>query len=85
MIGFEGRGEGWLFDVKGELRDMESAGYVLKLVTNDREYRQNVLVQVRSHETGRWIVRLDPVLQPYRTPAVKQAVAAIGARLNGGE
>lgn len=83
LIGFEGRGAGWIFVVKAVYRDVDGAGFLLKVVANDHDYHQNALVQVRPHDGNRWIVRLDPALRPHRTPSVKAAVAGIGARLNG--
>ncbi|HQV30564.1 MAG TPA: hypothetical protein PKV71_01740 [Calditrichia bacterium] len=81
LCGLEHREGEDLFIVKSALRDMEEDRYILKVVAADQGYRQSFLVQIKPHETGRWLVKLDPSVQPYRTPAVKMAIRQIAAAL----
>lgn len=69
------------FVVKSLYRAINRTHYLLHIVTKDAAYKQDVYISVARQEDGRWLVKLDPSVQPYRTPAVKAAVWEISRRL----
>ena len=82
LIGYMHKDEQMLFTVKSVYLNTAEEQYLLKVVAKDHDYQQNILVGIYRHNNGKWIVKLDPAVQPYRTPAVKQAVWQIGEMLN---
>lgn len=67
--------------MKSLYHDVNRGHYLLYVVTKDAAYKQDVYISVARQEDGRWLVKLDPSVQPYRTPAVKAAVWEISRRL----
>ena len=51
----------------------EENHYLLKTIAKDEDYMQKFFIVITPHRDG-WIVKLDTVTQPYRTPAVKYSV-----------
>jgi len=51
--------------------------FLLKTIAKDDDYMQKFFIVITPHRDG-WIVKLDTVTQPYRTPAVKFSVFQIG-------
>lgn len=84
LIGLEHREGEQLFVVKDAFVGANKPQFLLKLVAKDMGYQQNFFVLIRQQDAHRWLVKLDPALQPYRTPAVKMAVWQIGKILNTG-
>ncbi len=81
LIGLEHREAEQFFVVKNAFVGINKQEFLLKLVAKDMAYQQNFFVVVQRQDAGRWLVKLDPAMQPYRTPAVKMAVWQIGKRL----
>ncbi len=71
-----------LFVVKDSFRDADANRFLLRVVAKDSSYQQDFYLLVVRQNKNRWLIKLDPTLQPYRTPAVKMAVLQIGQRLN---
>lgn len=82
LIGLEHREADKLFVVKDAFVGVNEPQFLLKLVAKDMAYQQNFFVVITRQAAGRWLVKLDPAMQPYRTPAVKMAVWQIGKILN---
>ena len=82
LVGFTYTGSDILYVVKDVFTDVLNGSYLLNVVAKDRDYQQNILVGIYRHKSERWIVKLDKIIQPYRTPAVKAAVWGIGKQLN---
>ncbi len=70
----------WLFTIKEVFFNPENRTYLLRTVASDGDYQQSFFILVSPHPRG-YIVKIDPVFQPYRTPAVKNAVWEIGKLL----
>lgn len=70
-----------VFVVKSLYRALSRTHYLLYVVAKDAAYKQDFYISVARQDDGRWLVKLDPSVQPYRTPAVKAAVWEIGRRL----
>lgn len=81
LIGFKKSEADLFFVVKDTYGDINSAKYLLHVIAKDGAHKQNFHVVINQQKKGRWIVKLDPNTQPYRTPAVKMAVHEIGNRL----
>jgi tRNA (guanine-N7-)-methyltransferase len=82
LIGYIHQDDQTLFTIKSVYLNAADEQFLLKVVAKDQDYQQNILVGIYRHNNGKWIVKLDPAVQPYRTPAVKQAVWQIGDLLN---
>ncbi len=70
------------FVVKSGYKQLGRDMFLLRMVTKDVDYKQDFFVQIKRHEKGRWIVRLDPTIKPYRTPAVKMMVTKVAQLLS---
>lgn len=71
-----------LFIIKATFADFDNQRFLIRTVAKDGSHTQGFYIVVNRHEEKRWLVKLDPILQPYRTPAVKMAVRKIGEILN---
>jgi tRNA (guanine-N7-)-methyltransferase len=80
LKGVVGKKEGMLYKILEVFRDQSGQAFLLRMVTADDDYTQNFFILVATYGQG-FIVKIDPGYQPYRTPAVKAAVAEIGERL----
>ncbi len=69
-----------VFVVKEVFIQPEKSSYLLRLVSKDQDYTQRFFILISPHPKG-FIIKIDPNLQPYRTPAVKYAVYEIGRML----
>ncbi len=83
LVGYQEQQQQQLFVVKEAFRAIEEAKFLLRVIARDEDYQQTFWVAVKREPSGRWLVKLDPALQPYRTPAVKMAVWQIGEKLKG--
>ncbi len=70
----------WLFTVKEVFYNPENQAHLLRTVASDGDYHQSFFMIISPHPQG-YIVKIDPVFQPYRTPAVKHAVWEVGKLL----
>jgi tRNA (guanine-N7-)-methyltransferase len=82
LIGSEYSESGKLFIVKAGYTALEDDRYLLRTIAKDESYKQEFYILITRQEERRWLVKLDPAVRPYRTPAVKIAVWKIGALLN---
>lgn len=71
---------GSVYKVLNVFKDLSAEAYLLRMVTTDEDYTQNFFILIAPHEKG-CIVKIDPGYQPYRTPAVKEAILGIGQQL----
>lgn len=71
---------GHLFVIKEIYFNQEQRTHLLRTVVSDDDYQQAFFILVSPHQKG-FIVKIDPVFQPYRTPAVKMAVFEVGKQL----
>jgi hypothetical protein len=55
----------------------------LRVIARDESFKQEFYILIIRRKERRWLVKLDPAVQPYRTPAVKLAVWMTGELLNG--
>ena len=83
LYGYEYHENDRRFIVKSGYQQLQRDMYLLRMVTKDVEYKQDFFVQVKRQDDGRWIVRLDPTIRPYRTPAVKMMIVKVGELLSG--
>ena len=70
------------FVVKSGYKQLGREMFLLRMVTKDVDYKQDFFVQIKRQESTRWIVRLDPTIRPYRTPAVKMMIAKVAELLS---
>ncbi len=82
LIGFTHKEVDKLFVVKEYFRDADEKRFLLRIVAKDGGYQQDFYLRIVRQNKNRWLVKLDPTIQPYRTPAVKMAVWRIGRCLN---
>lgn len=71
--------------IKSSYRGLQHQTFLVRVVSKDQDFKQDFFVLVKKAGRGRWLAKLDPVTNPYRTPAVKMAVAEIGRLLNNQE
>lgn len=64
---------------KGAFSDDKSSHYLVKTIAVDGEFEQHFFINIFERDND-WVVKLDSVSNPYRTPAVKFSVSEI-ARL----
>lgn len=72
------------FLIKGIMQALGEKSFLLRTIATDMDYLQNFYILVKPHGAEGWIVKLDPTVQPYRTPAVKLAVETVGYWLSCG-
>ena len=51
--------------------------FLLKIISVDGDQQQKFFIAIQKRDEG-WLVKLDDLTQPFRTPAVKFAVFEIG-------
>ena len=70
------------FVIKEILAGIQKKDYLVHVVSQDGEYLQKFFIRIHPHGP-QWLVKLDEVTQPYRTPAVKLAVFQVADWLSG--
>jgi len=83
LVGREFQEEDSFFKIKSIFKSLDNQSYLLRVVSTDIDYTQMFYIIVAPHGENR-IVKLDPTIQPYRTPAVKMAVWKTGRMLETG-
>lgn len=73
-----------VFAIKEVFADVENTTFLLRTVTADGDYNQNFYILIAHHPAG-FIVKIDPNIQPFRTPAVKTAIRVIADRLSASD
>lgn len=76
---FKSESEKQICIFKGAFKDESSSHYLLKAIAVDGEFEQHFFINIFEREND-WVVKLDSVSNPYRTPAVKFSVNEV-ARL----
>jgi tRNA (guanine-N7-)-methyltransferase len=84
LKGLVRKNSGFIYKILDVFRDLSGKAFLLRMVTSDGDYRQNFFILVAEYDQG-FIVKIDPGYQPYRTPAVKAAIADIGQYLESGK
>ena len=69
-----------VFKVKEIFERPDHQVFLFRIITVDEGYMQTFFMLAAPHERG-YIIKIDTGFQPYRTPAVKWAVAEIGRLL----
>ncbi len=70
-----------VFIVKEVYKSSHRDSFFLKVISSDKGFNQNYGVTVERRKNG-WIVALDSISLPYRTPAVKWSVREIARRIS---
>ncbi|HPE68761.1 MAG TPA: tRNA (guanosine(46)-N7)-methyltransferase TrmB [Thermotogota bacterium] len=65
---------------KGLFKDKVSEHFLVKTIAVDEAFEQHFFIDIFSRG-DEWVVKLDSVSNPYRTPAVKFAVASLAKLL----
>ena len=76
LEGLKQKSEEMLFKIKEIFISKDGKAFVLRTITIDRDYKQNFFLIIAPHGE-KFIIKIDPVSQPYRTPAVKMAIHEI--------
>ena len=58
--------------------------YLIRALSNDDGFVQNYFIKI-VHRTDEWLIKLDEITQPFRTPSVKFSVFEIGRKLIHGK
>ena len=77
LMELENKNESALFKVKEIHRNIRSEDFLLRMVAVDDDIIQKFYIIIQKRENG-WIVKLEDITQPFRTPSVKKAVSEIG-------
>ncbi|MFN6991909.1 MAG: tRNA (guanosine(46)-N7)-methyltransferase TrmB [Fervidobacterium sp.] len=69
--------------VKGVYKSQTNDSYIVKVISSDGEFQQHYYLTIyledeKCDDCNSWIIKLDSASNPYRTPAVKWSVYAIG-------
>jgi tRNA (guanine-N7-)-methyltransferase len=83
LIGTEHLESGIFFIIKAGYSALENGRFLLRVIARDESFKQEFYILITRRKERRWLVKLDPAVQPYRTPAVKLAVWKTGELLNG--
>lgn len=70
-----------LFVIKEIYRDFKKDSYLLRVVTQDFDYRQAFYIVIARNRNN-WVVKLDDTSPVYRTPAVKMVINELGEILS---
>lgn len=70
-----------LFVVKEIYTDFAQKSYLLRVITQDNDYRQTFYIVITRNNYN-WVVKLDDAFSVYRTPAVKMAISKLGEILS---
>jgi len=70
-----------VFAIKEVFADVGKTTFLLRTVTTDGDYTQNFYILIAHHPAG-FIVKIDPNIQPFRTPAVKTAIRVVADKLS---
>ncbi|HOQ39829.1 MAG TPA: tRNA (guanosine(46)-N7)-methyltransferase TrmB [Fervidobacterium sp.] len=62
--------------VKGIYKSTNDRSYIIKMISSDEDFQQHYYLNARP-EGDTWLIKLDSVSNPYRTPAVKWSVQMI--------
>ncbi|MCK5077470.1 MAG: tRNA (guanosine(46)-N7)-methyltransferase TrmB [Calditrichia bacterium] len=74
--------EKFLFKIKEIYENESHERFLLKTIAVDGEQQQKFFIVIQKR-TDNWLIKLDDLTQPFRTPAVKFAVFEVGRILNG--
>lgn len=80
LVGLKETWEGGAFVVKEVFFSPTGKDALLRVFSTDRGFAQQFFLAIAEHHDG-LIVRLDGATVPFRTPAVKRAVAAVAKAL----
>ena len=70
-----------LFVIKEIYRDFKKDGYLLRVITQDFDYKQIFYIVIAQNRNN-WVIKLDDTSPIYRTPAVKMAINKLGEILS---
>lgn len=82
LEGRQFRQEAAFFVIKETFGGVQREEYLVHVVSQDGDYLQKFFIRMHPHGP-QWLIKLDEVTQPYRTPAVKLAVFQVADWLSG--